>query len=76
MRERSSRGSLAALKRSGINVLSQDESDSVGEVEEAIADAGTLSRKINAWESRWPLNTYARDINRSGLSKTMQEPSC
>jgi Asp-tRNA(Asn)/Glu-tRNA(Gln) amidotransferase A subunit family amidase len=28
---------------------------------------------INAWEGRWPLNTYARDIDRSGLSRPSQE---
>ena len=31
-----------------------------------------LSRKINAWESRWPLNTYARDLDVEGLSPTMR----
>src|SRR5262249_43063174 len=37
-----------------------------------IADALALTRKINEWEGRWPLNTYA-DIDASKLSKLSQE---
>jgi Asp-tRNA(Asn)/Glu-tRNA(Gln) amidotransferase A subunit family amidase len=63
---------LAALRQSGIQVLTRDDTPAVAEVEDAIREAGTLSRKINAWESRWPLNTYARDLGMDGLSKIMQ----
>ena len=35
----------------------------------AIADAAGLTRQINAWEGRWPLNTY-RDRDRSKLSQS------
>jgi Asp-tRNA(Asn)/Glu-tRNA(Gln) amidotransferase A subunit family amidase len=31
-----------------------------------------LSRNINAWEFRWPLNTYARDLGEEGLSEIMR----
>jgi len=65
-------GYQAALKQSGIQVLTRDNTPAVADVEDAIRDAGTLSRKINAWESRWPLNTYARDLGVEGLSKIMQ----
>jgi hypothetical protein len=27
---------------------------------------------INAWEGRWPLNTYASDMDRNGLSSSAQ----
>ena len=50
-----------------------DNSSTVDAVEDAIADAGALSRKINAWESRWPFNTYARNLGSEGLSQTMRD---
>ena len=48
------------LARKGVRVLTRENSAAVAELEEAISDAGSLSRKINAWESRWPLNSYER----------------
>jgi Asp-tRNA(Asn)/Glu-tRNA(Gln) amidotransferase A subunit family amidase len=44
----------------------------VAAAEDAISNAGPLSRRINAWESRWPLNTYSRDLDSAGLSSTMR----
>lgn len=43
----------------------------VADLERAIATAQELSRRINAWESRWPLNTY-RDRDFTKLSRAMQ----
>ncbi|WP_454854629.1 amidase [Rhizobium binxianense] len=40
-------------------------------LEHMILNAQTLSRRINAWESRWPLNTY-RDRDFAKLSPSMQ----
>jgi Asp-tRNA(Asn)/Glu-tRNA(Gln) amidotransferase A subunit family amidase len=60
------------LQRSGIQLLTRENTSAVARVESAIHNAGSLSRAINAWESRWPLNTYARDINREGLSQAMR----
>jgi Asp-tRNA(Asn)/Glu-tRNA(Gln) amidotransferase A subunit family amidase len=60
------------LKHSGVRVVSRDDHPAVAAVEDAIRDAGTLSRKINAWEFRWPLNTYARDLGEAGLSEVMR----
>jgi Asp-tRNA(Asn)/Glu-tRNA(Gln) amidotransferase A subunit family amidase len=37
-----------------------------------IADAAPLTRTINAWEGRWPLNTY-RDRDASKLSRSALE---
>lgn len=61
------------LSASGIKLYTRDNSPLVAAAEEAIHDAGALSRKINAWESRWPLNTYARHLGSDGLSKTMRD---
>lgn len=40
--------------------------------ETAIADARALTLAINAWEGRWPLNTYA-DLDASKLSPSARE---
>jgi Asp-tRNA(Asn)/Glu-tRNA(Gln) amidotransferase A subunit family amidase len=63
----------AMLAAAGIPVLNRKTDSAVAAAEAAIADAVALSRRINAWETRWPLNTYARDMERSKLSKAMQE---
>jgi Asp-tRNA(Asn)/Glu-tRNA(Gln) amidotransferase A subunit family amidase len=60
------------LTRLGVRILSRNECSEVAAVEDAIRDAGTLSRNINAWEFRWPLNTYARDLGEEGLSEIMR----
>jgi Asp-tRNA(Asn)/Glu-tRNA(Gln) amidotransferase A subunit family amidase len=60
------------LARAGVRLLTAGDTPAVADVEEAIRDAGRLSRRINAWESRWPLNTYARDIGAEGLSGIMR----
>jgi Asp-tRNA(Asn)/Glu-tRNA(Gln) amidotransferase A subunit family amidase len=60
------------LARQGVRLLTHGNTPAVAEAENAIRDAGSLARKINAWESRWPLNTYARDLGSEGLSQTMR----
>jgi Asp-tRNA(Asn)/Glu-tRNA(Gln) amidotransferase A subunit family amidase len=60
------------LKAAGIRLLTRDNFTEIANVESAIQSAGTLSRAINAWESRWPLNTYSRDMGSAGLSRTMR----
>ena len=60
------------LQHSGIRVLTRENANMVREVEDAIRDAGTLARSINTWETRWPLNTYARDMDANLLSQTMR----
>lgn len=59
------------LGSAGIDVLDPDHS-AVAAAEDAISNAGPLSRRINAWESRWPLNTYSRDLDSARLSATMR----
>jgi Asp-tRNA(Asn)/Glu-tRNA(Gln) amidotransferase A subunit family amidase len=64
---------VARLEEAGIVVRGQKSDPGIAEVEDLIADAESLSRKIVAWESRWPLNTYARDKGRDGLSRATQD---
>jgi len=45
----------------------------VNSVEEEIEDANFISRSINAWEGRWPLNTYASDLDPEKLSPSAHE---
>jgi Asp-tRNA(Asn)/Glu-tRNA(Gln) amidotransferase A subunit family amidase len=59
---------LARCKAAGIEVLARSHGK-VAAVEEAISTARELSMRINAWESRWPLNTY-RDRDASKLSRS------
>lgn len=61
------------LSASGIELCTRDNAPLVAAAEDALREAGALSRKINAWESRWPLNTYARDLGSEGLSQTMRD---
>lgn len=57
------------LEAAGIDCADRRSDETVAGVEDAIADAVPLARSVNAWETRWPLNTYARDMDRSGLSE-------
>ena len=59
-----------AMKAAGIEVADRDSDSAVGGVEDAIANAMKLSMDINAWEGRWPLNTYNRDMDPAGLSES------
>src|SRR5262244_3612143 len=61
---------LARFKAAGIEVLTRQSHGQVAAVEAAIAPARPLSMRINAWEWRWPLNTY-RERDASKLSRAM-----
>ena len=56
------------LQAADIDVIDRTSSSAVEGVEVVIADAQQLSMNINAWEGHWPLNTYARDMDKSKLS--------
>lgn len=58
------------LSESGAFVATED--PLLAAVEQAIADAMALTRKINEWECRWPLNSYAA-IEPGRLSVASQE---
>ena len=49
----------ARLARIGVDLKGRAEDPDIEAVEKAIADAHALTLAINAWEGRWPLNTYA-----------------
>jgi len=58
------------LKAAGIAIATRHNHKHVDAIETAIQGARELSIAINAWESRWPINTYrARDAGK--LSKSM-----
>lgn len=60
---------LIKLSNAGITLSNRMDDADVSAIEDVIAQAVPISRDINAWEGRWPLNTYARDMDRSKLSE-------
>jgi Asp-tRNA(Asn)/Glu-tRNA(Gln) amidotransferase A subunit family amidase len=56
------------LADAGIALADRQADPVIEEVEKAISDAAPLTRTINAWEGRWPLNTY-RNRDASKLSR-------
>jgi Asp-tRNA(Asn)/Glu-tRNA(Gln) amidotransferase A subunit family amidase len=61
---------LERVKSAGIEIITSQAHNKVAAVAAAIEDARPLSMRINAWEWRWPLNTYReRDANK--LSRAM-----
>ena len=63
---------VVRIRAAGIAILDRLNNSLVAETETALAGAQGLSRRINGWEVRWPLNTYAAH-HRAGLSKHMLE---
>ena len=61
------------LEEHGVRVVDRGSSAAVAAVEEAIVGAMDLSMSINAWEGRWPLNTYSRDMDADKLSEAARE---
>lgn len=63
-------GAVTKLRRAGIAIATRQDDEHVAATETAIHGARELAVAINAWESRWPINTYrARDAGK--LSKAM-----
>ncbi len=58
---------LARIAAAGVAIARRGAEPELEAIEAAIADAEPLTRRINAWEGRWPLNTY-RNRDRSKLS--------
>ena len=52
--------------------MSRKEDPDLEAVEQALKDALPLTMAINAWEGRWPLNTYA-DIDAKKLSDAARD---
>ena len=64
---------VAMLAAGGIEIAARGSDATIEEAEAAIADAQAVTRLINTWEGRWPLNTYARDLDPAKLSQPAQE---
>jgi Asp-tRNA(Asn)/Glu-tRNA(Gln) amidotransferase A subunit family amidase len=60
------------LAGAGVALCARADDPAIEAVEREIAEALALTRRINEWEGRWPLNTYA-DIDASKLSGPSQE---
>jgi Asp-tRNA(Asn)/Glu-tRNA(Gln) amidotransferase A subunit family amidase len=56
------------LAKAGIELKSRADDPDIEALEKSIADAQPLTLAINAWEGRWPLNTYA-DLDATKLSQ-------
>jgi Asp-tRNA(Asn)/Glu-tRNA(Gln) amidotransferase A subunit family amidase len=60
------------LAGAGVALRARADDPAIEAVECEIAEALQITRRINEWEGRWPLNTYA-DIDASKLSGLSQE---
>jgi len=60
------------LAKAGVAMADRHADPAIEEVEGAIFSALALTRTINAWEGRWPLNTY-RNRDASKLSQSALE---
>ena len=63
----------ARLESAAIEVVEATSHDRVALVEDAITGAIELSGGLNNWDFRWPLNTYARDMDRDRLSQEARD---
>jgi Asp-tRNA(Asn)/Glu-tRNA(Gln) amidotransferase A subunit family amidase len=63
---------LDKMKASGVTLLTRRDKPEIEKVEGLLHRAMPLTRIINGWESRWPLNTYA-ERDASKLSAPMRE---
>lgn len=64
------------LTKAGVEILGRKDSAEVQALEDAIVGARELSMNINAFEGRWPLNTYklrdASKLSQSALGRLKQ----
>jgi Asp-tRNA(Asn)/Glu-tRNA(Gln) amidotransferase A subunit family amidase len=63
---------IERLVKAGVSIISAETDADVARIEKLLPESLGLTRRINAWESRWPLNTYV-DKDESKLSKGMVE---
>jgi Asp-tRNA(Asn)/Glu-tRNA(Gln) amidotransferase A subunit family amidase len=61
---------VARLQVAGIVLRNRRRDGLIAEIETALEEARAITDVVNAWESRWPLNTY-REKNAGGLSTVM-----
>jgi Asp-tRNA(Asn)/Glu-tRNA(Gln) amidotransferase A subunit family amidase len=60
------------LAKAGVELKGRADDPDIEAAEKAMADAQPLTLAINAWEGRWPLNTYA-DLDAGKLSEGARE---
>ncbi len=65
-------GACETLAKAGIEIVSRKQDAEVHQMERALIEALELTRRINAYESRWPLNVF-HDKDASKLSKAMRD---
>jgi Asp-tRNA(Asn)/Glu-tRNA(Gln) amidotransferase A subunit family amidase len=63
---------LGRLTQAGIAIATRYDHSDIAAAETAIQGARELSLDINAWESRWPINTYSRR-DAGKLSQAMRD---
>ncbi len=61
------------MESAGVEVLDKTKDDRVSKLEISIEGAVELSGGLNNWDFRWPLNTYAKDMDIDRLSPEAQE---
>jgi Asp-tRNA(Asn)/Glu-tRNA(Gln) amidotransferase A subunit family amidase len=64
------KSALARLEQAGIEILTRADAHEIEELEQALPICLRVTREINSWESRWPMNIY-RDRDASKLSKSI-----
>jgi Asp-tRNA(Asn)/Glu-tRNA(Gln) amidotransferase A subunit family amidase len=63
---------VSVLQSQGVTIVTPEHDPRLEHLESAIEPALPISLRIITWESRWPLNTYARDMDRTKLSSVIQ----
>jgi len=63
---------VSRLRAAGIAIISRHDDPVVEKSETAIAPALEITRSVNDWEWRWPLNTY-RERDAGALSRNLLE---
>jgi len=61
------------LEEAGIEVIERSGHSGVAAVEMALTGGVDLSGGLNNWDFQWPLNTYARDMDRNKLSQQARD---
>ena len=61
---------VARMRSANVAIVDRHNNGLVAQVEDELAKARSVTDRVNAWEARWPLNTY-RNKNAAGLSKAM-----
>lgn len=61
------------LEAAGVTVVDKNNDGTVAALEKSIEGTIELSGGLNNWDFRWPMNTYAKDMDINGLSPEARE---